>query len=1076
MEGKRGLQKNSKRLWMQEKLRGIESSATTVRSHYPIPLKFLKMTKPLGLLLRGVRHLATQNLVMKNLFSTQVVNEVQRRFAPIKKQLRDDVDEIVAAGLKGKKSLEVGHKIVAIETTLSPRIYLEILNQERDGITELGNKMGSEALRKRISDNPTYIRFTAHPTEGQNLRAIKEKDAIIKLQTALNPVTEGENVPAENLVKLGRIATEMGVQNNIVQNAKLQGIPSREEFLNLRGGVQKRIIKSFVENPIHHVVKMTVQDERDMMIYHMDRCKKEVATIAARHPDAVRVDDVKFSSWAFDMDGKPHIHPGNGAIFEHQSQQKFFDSLLKALEDFADKIALEGGDDSKFRSDVLDKIKAERELVAGRILVGSEAGQAEEKIGAILAEYASKQEKDSGKTFVEIQNYVRSSGCKTAQNGFTTREEIDKTNAALAEIIRIAAAKEGFAADEIGTIARSFSEFSPETKRQVMCLMESALLHPQHEHIISQFDCQLSSFKNTVRLFEIAKQLPQHHELIPHFKKYYAEKSKEAGFDLYQQFFSEGSVARARESLVQVSPLAEDENTIPLLINFTQEMLADAECVDYIKRSGGVVRQTRSNSDGSSSLGAHKVVLNYLEADIAIGKMVEAAGLKLAILQGIGANDLERMAPWRLELLQSEFTAQGSDAQNQTRERLTNMLVKERDTSQEDLLRLTEKYTPEAIEALINFYYRAHRASEHGVEIELEGKPVNSGDLTHRGPIPANVVKKLGKLSSRPDSRTGDVATGALKENSMDAWDPSIFNRNMRRIGAISLQRASGVSTFSMAPFFYAPESSQENFDPQLVADLAAIPLMRNNNISAIFALGVADLKSFALANGVDLEVPTATILGSAQDYEKFLKIGAQEGSQAAMKFAQKNNFDGAEGMRGHHMCYQIEGCKRVLRNAVTPLIAHSAPEIKNAVEFVFQRAESGAGEIKRYNQEVIEVCAILVKDPQLDLETKKTLACVAQQISNVCRPNNFYDTRAKLTAEAHDALASGDAQKFDECCEWLAIIMRSAGNPVSPGRKVEEMFPYFRDNSRRAVVEMGRLVEDEEVEDVRKVSSVVGR
>ena len=146
--------------------------------------------------------------------------------------------------------------------------------------------------------------------------------------------------------------------------------------------------------------------------------------------------------------------------------------------------------------------------------------------------------------------------------------------------------------------------------------MESAIIHNRHEQIISQFDCNLGSYQKALALFEISKHLPQYHASIPYFKEYYDEVSAALGdgdYNLYNDLFSERAIAAAKESMVQLSPLAEDKETIPLLTRFTEEMLSDPRIFDYIARSGGVARQTRSNSDGSSSLGPQKVSIEYLK-------------------------------------------------------------------------------------------------------------------------------------------------------------------------------------------------------------------------------------------------------------------------------------------------------------------------------------------------------------------------------------------------------------------------------------------------------------------------------
>jgi hypothetical protein len=55
----------------------------------------------------------------------------------------------------------------------------------------------------------------------------------------------------------------------------------------------------------------------------MNRCKKEAARLTARFPNAISPEHILLSSWACDMDGKPHVNPGLGVVFEYESQQKF---------------------------------------------------------------------------------------------------------------------------------------------------------------------------------------------------------------------------------------------------------------------------------------------------------------------------------------------------------------------------------------------------------------------------------------------------------------------------------------------------------------------------------------------------------------------------------------------------------------------------------------------------------------------------------------------------------------------------------------------------------------------------------
>lgn len=948
-----------------------------------------------------------------------------------------DLRATLSAAKLDPKSIEAGHKIIAARSTVLSRIHAALQN------------LHNNPLEGKESTNELYLRFTNHPTEGQNLRAIKEKDAIVNLQKNLIQAQKNEKVSAENLVVLARIAKNLGIETHFIEEAKKSGLPSVKEFEEISNLVQKQILQSFVENPIHHVKKMTVADEREMLLYHLDRCRKDSADLVRRFPRAVKMENIRLSTWAGDMDGKPHIQPSHGVIFEHESQTKFFDSLAKMLEDVADEIDLDGKDGNFLRQTILKKIREIQKKSADKILIGDEAKNCEKEIISAFEEFEKSHPELLTTSFHTAKNYVTNSSCKTAENGFTTREEIGNTLKAFAEIAEICSSENPELRKKFGgeidpkKLAENFDSFSDATKRQVICALEAMSMHSKHEHIISQFDCEKSSYVTAIAFFAAVKNSAKYLKDSEFLRKYYGEKSKETGFDLHAQIFSAATLENIEKAVVELSPLAEEKKTIERLVEFTAAMLADPEILDHLKKSGGVVRQTRSNSDGSASFGAQAVSIRYLEADIAIQKMVEEAGLKLEILSGIGANDIDRMAPLTTSLMETAYTVQGGDAQHVTSFRLSSLLTKDpRNRSQEALISLKEKYADrlDEFESLLDFYQHEHLASEEGFEIELEGKKVKSAHLSHRGPIPGTVVQYLGNLSSRPDSRIGNVSGGGFLLNSFANWHQSVYNPTMRRIGAISLQRASGMSTFLMAPFYHAAEA-----DPELLHDFNQIPAIRNTNLAAIFALGTADPKSFLLANGVfdlgmtddDLQI---VIRNTAKNYENFLKITDEEERK---NYAAKNNLTAADDIRAGHLCYQLEGTKNVLRNALVPLIEKSSPEIRDDLEKIFQRAEAN-GSLKNYHREVIAACEILTHDETLDLETKKTLACIAQQIANVRREGNFFDTRADQIKKAHDALESGDRKGFETACEWLAIIMRSAGNPVSPGRKTEELFPYF--------------------------------
>lgn len=193
------------------------------------------------------------------------------------------------AGLS-RGSIEYGHRAVAFEATLNARLQQSIEDAFHNVIQDLEEKLGKEEAKRRIEENSIYIRHTMHPTEGQNLRAIAEKDRIIKVQTLSALAEHLGEVNSDDVVKLARLYKQSGYEQEgkeIIATAKSDGLPDIKAFSDLCDDLLYSLVESFFENPIHHVTKMTAQDECNMLIYHLDRCKKAAATIVSRNPDTV---------------------------------------------------------------------------------------------------------------------------------------------------------------------------------------------------------------------------------------------------------------------------------------------------------------------------------------------------------------------------------------------------------------------------------------------------------------------------------------------------------------------------------------------------------------------------------------------------------------------------------------------------------------------------------------------------------------------------------------------------------------------------------------------------------------------
>lgn len=1053
----------------------------------------------------------------------------QKHVGELLKELEDELKTITDTELELEPE-KIRNREIAFRSTLLSRLFSSLTNIYNNPIEDRKNN-DPEGLKETIERNKSYIRFTNHPTEGQNFETIKAKFAIMKITTNLARVLESGKVTAAAIVGLRRIMLNYNDTSNpkltLIENwLAHKTIPSIEEFERISKEVRQDIISDFVHQPLHHVEKMKVGQEIDLTLFHMDRCRKEMAKLSSRFPGTVDVDDVRFSSWAGDMDGKPHINPGHGLIFEHRSQMKFFETLNGYLEDAAIEVNIEGQKEiSQEIASIISDLKEIREYATRRIIVGEDLEQLEK---TIMERLISLKEETNIHHLDKIINYVKNSGCRTAKVGFSTREEIDKTNETFlelattcltssptllsefsavrpdlaSEISRITKSEKK-SSDQIkeietlftdlnheeddptkpskreiltkfflqnasnpavgNTIAANINKLSDNSRRQLLCAMEGMAMHPRHEHVISQFDCDKESYIATLALFEMAKHFPyaiastttsELNASRAYLQEYYQKgPSKVTGSDLYQQLFSPEAAYNTAQSMVELSPLAEENHTIPRIAAFTREILEDQEITDYVRTAGGIFRETRSNSDGSAALGAHEVVIRHLEADIAVKRMAREEGLDPQILQGIGANDLERMAPWNLYLTASQFTAQGGDAQHQTASRMMSMLLRKEDSSEKDWLKIREKDATKA-EELISFYHKLHNRSEIGFTCNIENKEVSSAALTHRGVIPGAVVAALGKLSSRPDARKGATTEKSqLHQNTPDQWDKSVYNPSLRRIGAISLQRASGLSTFCLAPFF----ESTDDFDQELVSEFTKIPAIRNINFSAIFALGIADTETFAVNNGFQLP-PSTEARNRADQYKGLLTLldnleatksrTEDKKTISALEteirsYREKHHLENAEDIRHAHMCYQIDGCRHVLRNALTPFINKSSAEAKEKINQLFRTSEDFT--ITDYGKLVNEACQIMASDPAQEKETRDLFFCIGKQINMVRSPDGFYESRKTAVIAAHNALEKGDSDAFGKAIEQISILTRSSGNPASPaGMKNEERIKFF--------------------------------
>lgn len=1018
--------------------------------------------------------ISTPSVAVASLWHTNHKAEAGKKIKGHFLSAKDRVNLLVENSLRKagivEGSIAWQQKMIAMRSTILTRIYSALSS-------DIKNPFLVEDVDKLcglVANKNCLIRLTNHPTEGQNLAIIMMKAMMVQAEVAYAKTVESGMVGVVELVNMIRICDDLGIEW------------ARKDFLQLYNEIMGELGKRYAETELHHVEKMTPQQERDLLEYHCDRIKTDVARLSTKSRGIVRVDDFEVTTWAGDRDGKRHVNFGHVSVFTANLQNRFFISLARKAEDFSRMLELSGIDNSEFQDEILEFILAcyDRYCQSDKaeILCADEAKDLENEILTKIEIFRKGKEDILPGELVDelsnVENYVKSSGCKAAKVAFTTREEVDFTNGAFFDLasqvlgvdvkamreeekVEVARKfmKEASNPEMQDKVAKIFTSLGEDSQRQMILMMEAASLNSRPEHITSQSDCELSSYMNVIALFEVAKYLPAHPDLQDHFKELSAQKQKEYGdeanFDFYEQFFSPKAAARAQESLVLVSPLAEEKHTIPKLAEFTRSIVLDPDVKEYIIASGGEIRQTRSNSDGSAAMGNIGVLYQYMKADSAVETIVAEADLKLHILQGIGANDLERLAPWNLELLMDSYTCQGGDMQHLTEDRAREMLLRQRDRSKEELVELEEKYGAENVRKLVSFYHGKFDNCEKGVEIDggEELGMVLSGYTTNRGPIPGTVGEYLAKLSARPGGRGGDDLSVLFPANDFDILHKSVTNRDMRRIGHISLGRSAGMSSSAMAEHMYDP--AEIEFDSALRADFAKIGLFTNNIISAVFGLGIMDAQTFKLSNGFDDEISGEAIRDEAIKYKRFLDL-SNNNPDEAKKFAAENGYDKVENVRAAHMSYQLHFSRFILENALTPIIANSSDEVKSQMAEIFAKARDLSRD--DYGDLVLNACQVLAEDKSLPLNLRKSFACAGQQVSNVRREDDFYQMRRQLVRKAHDALESGREEDFQESCENLAIAIRGMGNPASPGRKVHELSEYFEHSLG---VEMPRDVEE---------------
>ncbi|MDC0857142.1 hypothetical protein OAP83_00335 [Rickettsiales bacterium] len=964
--------------------------------------------------------------------------------------------------------ISFGHKVIA-SRTMYHKVFGELKYLTENPIHELEKTLSKQEIKDLIKHNPVEFDFTAHPTEGQNEYFVGKKQSIIKSMSLMGKVMYFHKVSPKDVIDLNRVRMINGLEP-----FDLSTLPSFRRFLNTASETCETLVSDFMARPIHHENKMTRQEETDMLLNRMLHVKLAAAILSTDFPEYFDASHVKIGSWVGDLDGKDNINAGHVVIFTYKAQQKFFESLIEQLEDFDSLLKLCKIDNSDFKENVVDKIIFLASQNNDKILIGEDAIRMEQRLDHILSVFPLEDNEIILSEYSKIRNFIKSSGCKISYNGFSSREEVDKTVAAVDEIEQKCFSGVPLSLTSgADKLAQNFDKLSVMAKRQIMCMMEGAILNNRHQHIISQFNGNLESYRKILFFYELVKKLPEFHENIDFFKTYYAGISEKEGFDLYQQLFSVNSIQSASLSMVEISPLAEEYDTISSISDYTESIISDPDILSYIKQAGGILRQTRSNSDGTAALGSHYAVYSHLVADKTVKSKALNNSLTPRILAGAGNNDSDRNGSHSIVVTPNHVTVQGSDGQNIDLARIIDLSFKSQDPSEQLLAQLRVKYKEQQLEELLDFYYTQHKQSEFGLMMDIDGKDLYLGKIIHRGITQEKTLNELDRLSSRPSNRGGENSfEKLLSDIDLDAPTQTMFKKDMRRIGETNTQRLS-VSTFSLAPYY----QSASKIKPELHADIYNIPQFRNIAFTAIFKLGIADYKSLFLLNRLNIRPDFNEAKLKADLYEEFLNIAEQDCDEAAFEFAESRGFNHLNGFKEYICCYHAVKAKNVCRNIIEPLVYHSDQSVKDSIEVILNEVESSQLLFENYGMAVTKILQVLVDDKTQTIDDRKTFAAIAQKIHNFRKPEHSYDTRRVLIQTGTDAIEWQDDKSLGLVSDYLSRIIRSSGNPGSgTGGKVGGycscQHDYQKNNSSELVLDVTKL--DEDVKESQHIHSVV--
>lgn len=954
---------------------------------------------------------------------------------------------------------ETAQKYISLRSTLFPRLFGEIdsnfSNEIHDKINNWEGTSGE--LLQYFKERLTYNSLTVHPTEGRTLDNIKNTFYLTEyamLMAKVNGLNPNRAPTVLDAMKLKFFCMKSGIKESF--NIR----DMENDFDNFNYFYTKLINKAMdrmIAKPLGHYQKMTKEQEILYLLFWggvYRLFKAEISNRILNMNRQINLEKMGFlndTTWAGDRDGKEEIDAFHYCQFEFTSQQKFFETLSENLEILIltyheynkNALSLENA------KELIHKIStyAEENKVVYNI---TQAKEYENQLIKLIREISFVID-DEFETYIEtLMSFIRNSNLRIFENGFTSREETSKIHLTIKNLVSLYTNRDNVVGEEydntVDELLENTEEFMEQlmekdssllldenSQKQLACHIASLRFHQNHEHIISNFDSKVLTFKEHILLDKLARLISQNHTAFPFLRKFYERGEGENKISFYQTIFKdEESVASIPKAKNFISTLAEDEEAMVSLIGFYKEALEVPVIRKYLENLGEI-RLTISKSDGSESTGNYKECFISTTNAIEIEEIAKRYGLKCNILLGVGGNDPERGAYSESKSIRPRQTLQGMDIGNNVNvSRIKNSLLRPDPDLNKKLLKefLEKPINATFMKEITSTMCDRHLKSYYGIYTKYKGTMIHSGRTLFRGPIVMDVQKILGRASARGDTRKEEISKEEFIQNI-----PTNFknlDKKLRRIGEVNTNRISGVVPFLMENYF---ESVTDRFDNKLLKEMHTIPMFRDIAFNALMAIASSDTEIFLLNNG---------FTGEYKLEDQIIKSYSELFNEIYTNYNQSNNEFDIVFLKKLHISHVLVKLKQSLRHVADLLLIDAEPETIRIVHSICDKLEkSPSDQSEKLFKNVIHLCAIASEDKRIDDNLRDRFKVTT---GDIYYKSVDLSLRRNFVYKANQALKENQIEEYNKAVGQLAQLIRGSGNPFGKGsRHDDDLLKYYQ-------------------------------